>query len=344
MKCKLCTINDADKKGSHIVPAFILKTLFARDKEFVVSIGNEAVKNHIGRSLTTDKIQDYMGRELTDEEIEQNYVPFVEDHIFCKECEKRLGYLESIYSEKIHRKISSKECDINEIVTFEDSTGLISLFWYSVIFRYSINEHNVFKLKEKEYRLLRNYVHRNLMPSVVELKKHLENDILNNCPFPFGVFFNSNLVKKDTTNTVTAITNYKNPYFLFFNEYIIVLYHKATQVNGMKHSFFGLEKSYDVTNNINYDNQKTFNVCVVKNHNWEALKKNIFEFIAKLQHREYIDMFRLVASELKLSFSINNIKHFINRILYEDVHIADRYERTRVLTILMEEINKLPKL
>jgi hypothetical protein len=31
-KCKLCLVNDADKKGSHIVPAFILKTLFDRYK------------------------------------------------------------------------------------------------------------------------------------------------------------------------------------------------------------------------------------------------------------------------------------------------------------------------
>lgn len=109
MKCKLCLKKEADKKGSHIVPAFILKTLFERNKEFVVSISDKDVENHVGRELTPEKIQEFMGRELTHEEIEKNHVPFIEDNVLCTECENRLGYLESLYAAQIHNEISKKK-------------------------------------------------------------------------------------------------------------------------------------------------------------------------------------------------------------------------------------------
>lgn len=344
MKCNICLNKEADKKGSHIVPAFILKTLFERNKEFVVSIGSEAVQNHIGRELTPEQIEEYMGRELTDEEIEQNYIPFIEDNIFCSDCEKRLGHLESLYADKIHKKLSVLECDKDDVISFENEIGLISLFWYSVILRFSIAQHNKFNLKEKEYRAIRNYLNDNLKDTTQELKSHLEKDISFNCPYPIGIFFNSNAVKKLSSNSVLDIPKYKNPYFLLFNEYIIIFYNKATQVNGMKHSFFGLEKSFEATKNINYNKQKECQICVVRNDVWEEVKTNIFELFAKFKHREFVDMFRFVAEHSKLSFTRENIVNFVNRILYEDTHIADRYDRIRVLTILAEELNKLPKI
>ena len=344
MNCKLCLVKPADKKGSHIVPAFILKTLFERNKEFVVSIGSEAVENHIGRELTPEQIEDYMGRELTDEEIDQNYIPFIEDNIFCSDCEKKLGHLESMYADKIHKHLSKKECDKDEIFTFNNDLGLISLFWYSVILRFSLATHNKFKLKDKEHRAIRNYLNNNLKENIPELKIHVEKNINLNCPYPLGIFFNSNAIKRLSSNSVLEIPKYRNPYFLLFNEYIIILYNKASQVNGMKHSFFDLEKSFDPLRNINYNNNEECNICIIRNGVWEGIKTNIFELFAKFKHQEFIDMFRFVAEYSNLAFTKANIVHFVNRILYEDSHIADRYDRTRVLTILAEELNQLPKI
>jgi hypothetical protein len=54
-------------------------------------------------------------------------------------------------------------------------------------------------------------------------------------------------------------------------------------------------------------------------------------------------MFTFVANHYGVAFNGQHIKAFIERILPDDSHIADRYDRTRVLTILMEELNKLPK-
>lgn len=344
MKCKICLTEDATKKGSHIVPAFILKTLFERNKEFVVSIGNEAVQNHIGRELTPEKIEEYMGREIKDEEIEQNFIPFIEDYIFCDNCEKKLGYIESLYAEKIHNKISEDEGNKNHKIVFDNDLGLISLFWYSVIFRMSIAEHNPKKLKKKEENALRNYLNINLKDTVAELIEHTDNNISKNCPYPIAIFFNSNAVNKLSSNTVVGIPKYVNPYFFIINEYIIVQYHKKTQVNGMKHSFFGLEKVYEPTEEVNYDGNKECTICIIENNSWEEIKTKTFELAAKLKHQDFVEMFSLVANHLKLSFTKQNVAYFINRILYEDCAFADRYDKGRVLNILKEELNKLPKI
>jgi hypothetical protein len=318
--------------------------LFERNKEFVVSIGNEAVQNHIGRELTPEQIEEYMGRELTDEEIEQNFIPFIQDNIFCTNCEKKLGYLETIYAEKIHNKISKDDGTKNHTYTFDNSLGLISLFWYSVIFRLSISSHNPKKLKIKEENALRNYLNLNLKNTVDELTEHTTKIINKNCPYPMAIFFNSNSVNKLSSNTVVGIPKYVNPYFFIINEYVIIQYHKSTQVNGMKHSFFGIEKVYEPTEEVNYDGQTECKICVIENEIWENVKTNTFQLAAKLKHQEFVEMFSLVADHLNLTFNRQNIANFINRILYDECHIADRYERTRILKILMEELNKLPKI
>lgn len=341
-KCKLCLVNDADKKGSHIVPAFVLKTLFERNKEFVVSIGSESVDNNVGRDLTPEKIQEYMGRDLTDEEIAENQIPFIEDYILCTNCENRLGHLESIYASTIHQKISNNECEIDEELTEKDNSGLIALFWYSVIWRYSINGSNPFKLKNKDLKKLRNYVNRHLKDNQNELKEHIDANIKNNIPYPIGVFFNSNQVKKVSSNTVVGMPSYKNPYLLFFNEYIIILYFKSSQINGMIHSFFGIEESFNYKDLINYGD-KDFRIGVIKNETFEKIKENIFLQFARIKHQKFVSMFTFVANHYQLSFNDEHVKIFINRILTDDTNIADKYDRKRVLTILMEELNKLPK-
>ena len=342
IKCKLCLVNEADKKGSHIVPAFILKTLFERNKEFVVSIGNQAVGNHVGRDLTPEKIQEYMGRDLTDEEIIENEIPFIEDYILCTNCENRLGHIESIYASIIHQNISKNKCDKDSVLDVKGNGGLISLFWYSVIWRYSINEKNPFNLNEKDLKKLRFYVNNNLKDTQEGLKKHLIESINNYVPYPIGVFFNSNQIKKVSSNTVVGMPNYRNPYLLFFNEYAIILYFKPSQINGMLHSFYGLEESFSYKKMINY-HYNDFKIGVIKNEVFEKVKENLFLQFSRIKHERFVSMFTFVANHYGLVFNDAHIKAFINRILSDDTHIADKYDRTRVLTILMEELNKLPK-
>jgi hypothetical protein len=80
-----------------------------------------------------------------------------------------------------------------------------------------------------------------------------------------------------------------------------------------------------------------------KNKTFEKIKENLFLLFARIKHERFLSMFTFVANHYGVAFNGQHIKAFIDRILSDDSHIADRYDRTRVLTILMEELNKLPK-
>jgi hypothetical protein len=292
--------------------------------------------------LTPEKIQEYMGRDLTDEEIDQNQIPFIEDYVICTNCENRFGHIESIYASKIHQKISDNECKNDEVINSKKNGGLISLFWYSVVWRYSINSNNPFSLKDKDLKKLRRYLNDNLRDTQEEQETQIEECIKNNVPYPIGVFFNSNQIKRISSNTVVGMPNYKNPYLLFFNEYIIISYFKSTQINGIAHSFYGLEESFNYKKLINF-NYNDFKIGIIKNETFEKIKENLFRLFARIKHERFVSMFKFVANDIGVAFNGEHIKTFIDRILSDDTHIADKYDRTRVLTILMEELNKLPK-
>jgi hypothetical protein len=340
-KCKLCKVNDADKTGSHIVPAFILKTLFERNKEFVFSIGSKNVSNHIGRELTPEKIEDYMGRQLTDEEIEKNNIPFIVDYIFCDSCEKRLGHLETIYSADVHQKIDGYKIESNQIISIENSSALISLFWYSVIWRLSVCNNTVFKLKAPDEGKLRIYLDNNVKTSVGDQKKHLKN-MPDEIIYPLAICFNSNSVDKITSNLVEGNSYYKNPYLIYCNEYIVVLYFKISQVYGMKHSFYGLETVFEVKELINFGTSKDFKIGFLVKSIWEKIKENVFLERAATMNKELALQYKLAASHFNLQYNDNGIGSYLKRLHSEDdIELVDRYKKERVVKIMTEELFKL---
>ncbi len=95
--CNLCQKREADKKGSHIIPAFIVSSTLNlngsrdRDKElFVTMSGKSFTETFFGRNVSPEAIEEFKGRALSDEEIESNKNPLIKDLILCRECEKRL--------------------------------------------------------------------------------------------------------------------------------------------------------------------------------------------------------------------------------------------------------------
>lgn len=181
-----------------------------------------------------------------------------------------------------------------------------------------------------------------LKNSIKELENYIKEKNEGFIKYPIGVFFNSNAIIKNSSNTVFGLVKQANPYFIVFNEYIIILFFKKSQIKGMKYTFFGLEKSFDYTEHINIDD-KDFNVGIINNKIWEVIKARIFGMFARLKHQEFIRMFTFVANHYNLSFNNENVKAFIDRILNENTTFADRYDKNRILSILKEELIKLPK-
>lgn len=140
-KCELCKQNKADKKGSHIIPNFLIQSSFAengkegRGNELIFPI-NIISDFRFGRNVLPERIHQAIGRELSDEEIEKNVknpIPYVKDYFLCTNCEKRLGVIETLYADAI-----SKANTIDNYIETPISPHLSHLFWLSVIWRISV--------------------------------------------------------------------------------------------------------------------------------------------------------------------------------------------------------------
>lgn len=107
-KCNLCQNSDADKKGSHIVPHFLLKRIenidnkTGRDYEIGYKIGSLTSKSHFGRAVQPEKLEETFG-ELSEKDIDENVHPLIVDHFLCSECEHRFSIMESIYAKTIKK-------------------------------------------------------------------------------------------------------------------------------------------------------------------------------------------------------------------------------------------------
>lgn len=162
-RCSLCLKNNADKKGSHLVPHMLIGRIFSydgsssRDKVVVevedLSRGHR--ESYFGREVYDDTIRELLGRSLTDEEIETEQAKtnsLTRDHIFCSSCEKKFSVLESFYSDIIGG--------------LKDYPPQIPyLFWMSVMWRMSVGGIGTMMMPEHEEKL------RKVLDSALALKR-----------------------------------------------------------------------------------------------------------------------------------------------------------------------------
>ncbi|MCE7057533.1 hypothetical protein LZF95_22825 [Algoriphagus sp. AGSA1] len=148
-KCKLCKSSNAVKKGSHIIPHFLLKKIEnidgskLRDMELGFTLTATDSKVHFGRAVPPEKLEKVLGK-IEESDIENNNHPMILDYIFCSNCEIRFSNIESIYSIGLSKPINSN----NE----SGNSGVISiLFWVSVFWRLSIIYPKIFSKKEIEF-------------------------------------------------------------------------------------------------------------------------------------------------------------------------------------------------
>lgn len=136
-KCALCRKEVADKTGSHMVPHFLIARTFSFDgstdrEKVVVESDNLATgekDRFFGHQVYDDTVNELLGRSFTDEEIEveaKKRNALTRDYVFCSDCEKRFGVIESYYSDILEGKISDYPPQIPY------------LFWLSVAWRMSI--------------------------------------------------------------------------------------------------------------------------------------------------------------------------------------------------------------
>ena len=215
-KCKLCNKNNADKKGSHIVPHFLLKRIenienkTGRDYELGFTIERLNSSSHFGRSVQPEKLEETYG-ELTDEDIEKNNHPLIVDNFFCSECEERFANIESLYSQTINI------VDKNDY-TSGINTSIGILFWSSILWRMSINGKSGVKLNSKNNELIRNILD-SFLSKNIDQELMGKSDLIKSISYKLIRF---NDCKKEDPKWLLFHPEFENPLCLLIDEFILL--------------------------------------------------------------------------------------------------------------------------
>lgn len=207
-KCLLCKHEHANKKGSHIVPSFLMKRInshdgcLQRDHEVGFEIRSSEVKTYFGRSIYRDVREEY-----TDDQsmMESRFNPDMLDYVFCSGCESLFSKLESSYAKSIDLKNNPDALIIND-----KASGLEAiLFWCSILWRCSVTRHFGNSLHPDFEKKLRR----------VLLKKSIDGTNLQ-----YALFRCFDYSKRYPGATVAIMESKKDTAILMIDEYLLIMY------------------------------------------------------------------------------------------------------------------------
>ena len=277
-KCHICKHNVGDKKGSHIVPHFLIKRIDSesekkeRDKELGFIIEPNQTTSYFGRAVLPEKLEEIYG-EIDDKLIDENRIHGVVDYYFCSNCEKRLSVLEDVYSNTLKNDVDSKE---EYFSTKESFIGF--LFWISIIWRLSIQDGSGFKLKPKVEKHLGRIINRYLQDKASDIKPEENDNDLHD--IGYKILRSPNYSEKNST-LMHWQPSYERPYSLMIDEFIVFLYMKNSYLKGMILDFYGSEKyKQDAPYNTPYDREK---VLPIKHDDFQAIFTRVTNFAALIK-------------------------------------------------------------
>lgn len=282
-QCALCKNSPADKKGSHIVPHFLLKRIEnlegkkGRGYELGFSFNGMFTSSYFGESVLPEKLDQIYG-DLTDEEIESNSHPLIVDFIFCTSCEKRLSIIESEYSSTL-KKIDTVEYESGI------SGDLGILFWGSVLWRMSIHGESGFSLSSENNEKLRSILNKFLPIKLSDL---------NTDEFKKSEFVNSISYKllrcsncKDTDSKwLLLLPHLDNPLCLLIDEFVLAFAIKGNYEDLDNHDCFGLNDLLKSASTTTFDSMEK--ITLFDRDKYKSVEAEILE---KLKERYIADLF-----------------------------------------------------
>lgn len=262
MLCTLCKNKNADQTGSHITSAFLIASQIGKR-------GNE--KSFL---ITTNPEDDY----------KQNHGDTLvkEDYIFCRDCEKRLGIIEAIYSREITQKIELPRFRENFTIVGLDNGFYklickkvhpiaFQLFILSLVWRASISEQPLFQ-HFKVSESIEERIRFNLdlfLPSIIDYNLALTEkewlNLIEKCKdlfdvIPFVVFKADSIPNNEITyDFFDNIT--KQPYHISINDYYILLFNDNLDWTD---DFFDFRNEVELNQIIN-NNTNDSTICIIPN-------------------------------------------------------------------------------
>lgn len=241
--CRLCCKEPADRKGSHIVPHFLLKRVInvegktQRDYEIGFRLDNMGMSSYFGRAVQPEKLEAIYG-EISDEDIAKNQPQLVVDNYYCSECEKRLSLIENAYSKTLNKTgIQVYESGVTTIL------GL--LFWGSVVWRISNHGKSGVNLKPEQEKLLGNILDKYLPKRDIQELNNIDfSNIEDLSKISYKLIRFIGLEENDS-KFLFVDPEYDNCFVLFIDEFIVVFTFDKNYGNFGKKSKLELEKLFE---------------------------------------------------------------------------------------------------
>jgi len=320
--CLICDKNIADKKGSHIVPHFLMKRIDneigqkEREKELGFVITGNYTVSYFGRGIQPEKLEELYG-EVTEELISKNKIPLIVDYYFCTSCEKKLGYLEQEYSRTINLKTNT-----NAIYESTKQSFIAFLLWASIVWRLSILENSGFKLKQKEEnklkRILKKYLNKDLSKIIANTNDSDLSDI------GYKLLRAPNYSDNNSTWLHWSPV-YSRPYSFIIDEYLLFFYFKKSYLKGMLLDFYNTEKEKQLAMfNTPFNGEKIYGITDKK---YEGINNNVLMFSTNKRLSTLKKMLDLLHQELggqgkEMYPSLK--KEIINRIVNSNEKIGQK--------------------
>lgn len=330
-KCKLCDLNEATQKNSHIIPSFIVSSIFSydgsgkRDKEVMVTMTSHLDKFYIG-ALPSTKIEElFDSSKLTDERIsnELSKNPMSKDYIFCPNCEKKISkYIETPYAESLY-----KNKGVDKFISF--------YFWLSVVWRLSLTGILNFRLssdiEDKLGKSLNEYL------SAIDRDANA-NISLMNTPFKYKILYYAEYKPNEPALFYVKYVADNNLLILLLGKFVICAKFDDTEILA-EFNFLGLEEKIKKSPFNNGENRE----CMVKVES-EEYNLAIIKFkeeckVKKLQsEKDYADKYwGLLRKGEKMPEEI--FLHFMNKLYSNDTNIGDKMTEQRYFEKLKETFN-----
>lgn len=213
--CALCKEKEALCKGSHMAPHLLIQSFLSyngstsRDTEVVneTTMAGLQKERKWGRAVPEDAIDDTFGEVPIEEKVTIKPSAVTRDYVFCKDCEKRFGYIETSYATSFRKHTP---CN-NSLLAY--------VFWLGVFWRLSVGK-MALQLNAKDEKFIGDLLHRLMPHDAKDVKNMAANGSMGN--YGYRVYHCANT--KGELSGVIGMHTDQSPYWLLLGEYVVVLY------------------------------------------------------------------------------------------------------------------------
>lgn len=337
--CCICNESEADKLGSHVVPAFMLNSMIGkRNNEVGFLISSKGfVEKYIGREVTPEKIESALGRELTDEDIEHNKNLFTEDNLVCTRCEKRLAVLES-RSSIILKSLKEKDFQNGELIDYFEvqENLLLRVLFLSILYRMGSAPSFHYDLNKALGIKVRALLDKVISEDQEELEANLKKYKAEIIDIPIALIYSPIAQNDDSTqNNVIGDKSSPIPAAALINEFILFAYNSRGQIGYKFDSLISIDREV-VQAMLNYK-EENLRIGVIEDR--EKINKYLTDLLASASVNNLANMFTQVYLTAKgIMPSQEQLREFVVNLTSEEIPLHDKLTIENIARVMHKHL------